>query len=151
MMYPSRPRIGLSLWGALLVAALAAAPACYDFTPVTSLPPAPLPDSGGLPPSEEAGVDGGGEGGPAPSPCAVCAEASCADRLETCRDTPKCGPFYECGVTLGCYSPDADKLTCFTECGRVAGMTGYEDPAVGPALELDSCMNASCASACTVP
>lgn len=135
--------------GLLLVCSAAAsgvfaAAGCYDFTPVTSLPPVPLPDTG----VPETSTEDGGEAGVVKSPCAECAERSCVETLDACKATPKCEPFYECGITLRCYSPDADKIACFTDCGRVSGVNGYEDPAIGPALALDACIGKACADVC---
>jgi hypothetical protein len=117
--------------------------ACYDFTPNTEFSPLVL--------SADAGAEAAVDAAAVVAACLACVSpeaGACGAAYGTCLSTPKCEPFFVCGIRLGCYAPNADKLGCLTKCGFEAQISGLSDPAVGPFIALDKCVSASCSSAC---
>lgn len=117
---------------------------CLDFTPVTFAPSdAGVGDTSAtmmLAADVDAGV------------CEPCVEGpSCSAELAACNSTPKCTVMFECGLAQGCYAAGAasNLVTCLTICGQQAGLSGQDDPAVGPFLGLYECATTKCATSCS--
>lgn len=131
---------------------------CYDQTPSPTQQRVAVASSS----TEETPADGGSAGAPQPSAdaggqrsfaatCVACTSApssACASMSESCEGTPKCDVMFRCAVERGCGKPNTDKVTCLTPCGLEAGLTGMDDPAIGPFLRLLTCSAESCASDC---
>jgi hypothetical protein len=115
---------------------------CLDFTPVTFSPSdAGVGDTSAT--MLAADVDAGA--------CEPCVEGpSCSAELEACYANPKCMVMFQCGLEQGCYAAGAASklVTCLTICGEQAGLTGQNDPAVGPFLGLYECATTKCATSC---
>jgi hypothetical protein len=129
----------------LLAASVAAAlGGCLDLTPITLAPA----DGGAQDVSTvvtlEADVDAG--------QCEPCVQsAKCSTEFERCISTPKCSVMFQCGLSQGCYAPGANLVSCLTICGQQAGLTGQNDPAVDPFLDLYACATTKCAASCATP
>jgi|HubBroStandDraft_1064217.scaffolds.fasta_scaffold99969_2 hypothetical protein len=118
---------------------------CLDFTPVTFSPiDAGVGDTSATM-MLAADVDAGA--------CEPCVQGpNCGTELDACYATPKCRVMFQCGLEQGCYAGAASNLvTCLTICGQQAGLTGQNDPAVGPFLGLYECATSKCATSCSAP
>jgi hypothetical protein len=129
---------------ALLASLAAALGGCLDLTPITLAPA----DGGAQDVSAvvtlEADVDAGH--------CEPCVQsAQCSTEFESCTSTPKCAVMFQCGLARGCYAPGANLVSCLTICGQQAGLSGQNDPAVDPFLDLYECATTKCAASCAAP
>jgi hypothetical protein len=124
--------------GALLAIALGG---CLDFTPITLAPSEAGVEDGPVVETAEAGLDGGA--------CEPCVQGpSCSSELAACAATAKCIVMFQCGLGQGCYAPGANLVECLTICGKQAGLTGENDPAVRPFLALYECATTQCKLSC---
>ncbi len=120
----------------------AASAACVDVAPITDVPVA------------DAGVDAAVSTLVETSACFQCATGanetapSCGADYAKCAADPKCLSLFLCGMPKGCYAPGQNLVSCITTCAIAAGLTGADDPAVGPFVALYLCATTTCAEGC---
>jgi hypothetical protein len=135
----------------LFIAAIASAFGCLDFTPLTAAPSTDA-DAGA-----DAMVSIPSLADVAGSPCFQCVSGatdgapSCKTEYAACDASPKCSALFRCGIPRGCYRPGENIIACLTECGRAAGLTGIDDPAVGDFFRVYNCATTTCAASCSGP
>lgn len=136
-MHPGTITAGIALALGVLVVA------CVDVTPVTELPPS------------DAGVDVSVSPELRSTSCFQCTSGAaetgptCGAGYARCSANPRCLAMFLCGIPRDCYAPGHDPLSCLTACGAAAGITGTDDPAVGPFVALYGCATATCSAACS--
>lgn len=137
----------LSIVAILGLVGAAAAVGCVDVTPITEVPVAA--DAGA-----EAGAEASVSSLVATGACFECATGaseagpSCGTEYAACAADPKCLSLFLCGLPRGCYAPGQDLVACLTTCGVAAGLTGADDPSVGPFLGVYLCATSTCAEGC---
>lgn len=133
----------MSIVTILGLAGAAAAVGCVDVTPVTDVPF-----------EADAGVDASISSFVSKTACFECSTGasevgpSCATEYASCAADPKCLALFLCGIPRGCYAAGQNVVECLTACGFAAGLTGADDPAVGPFLGLYLCATTTCAAGC---